>query len=479
MANPDIPKREGYLKHPEWLNSNVKTLGEKGSTLGRLVTEGMPELLLGEEGTIPWYMSLAPGADLTDKVMEGRRPGLLDMPGLGTVGKFAMLPIAKFGSKEITKGAARMGKTARNIEKANQDNSFIRRFHRTPAVNEASIDQHGIQIMNNNRGMNTRDIDEYIPVNFLGTSPVNIPVLRRLEKTPNKFVTYEVDIPKEQYYNTPRVMFEGGRGGSPKIVKAGESSLTDEGEYKIDTFGKDIPAEWLHKIPNSEIDEKLRLQNSDRDLRELLVYGPDGPDGEMGNEVYGNAVSKLGSDNPNMYKRHLADFGMLTKSGDIPPWDLDGLDDALEYEGVIPHRDSEGLRAFKDYFTIKDRLKSNQELLDDAFESYSKRYKGSRVDKYYTKNPSEILGSLLDKLPINLKEYYKPGKIPGFDAPDTEVRMPKRNATGAISRGDNMYGRMSIFHSMMNKYNSMDDADPDKKELLEGIKNWIRSGANQ
>ena len=52
MANPDIPKREGYLKHPEWLNSDIKALGKKGSTLGRLATEGMPELLFGEEGFV-------------------------------------------------------------------------------------------------------------------------------------------------------------------------------------------------------------------------------------------------------------------------------------------------------------------------------------------------------------------------------------------------------------------------------------------
>ena len=98
MANLDIPKRKGYLKRPERLDSDIRSLGEKWSTLGRIATEGIPELLLGEEGTIPWYMSLAPGADLTDKVMEGLRPGLLDIPGPGTVGKYAMLPIAKFGS---------------------------------------------------------------------------------------------------------------------------------------------------------------------------------------------------------------------------------------------------------------------------------------------------------------------------------------------------------------------------------------------
>lgn len=476
MGNPDMPKREGYLKHPEWLNSDIKALGEKGSTLGRLVTEGMPELLLGEEGTIPWYMSLAPGADLTDKVMEGRRPGLLDMPGLGTLGKFAMLPIAKFGAKEIRSGAARMGKSSRNIEKANQDDIFIRRFHRTPAENEASIDQQGLRIMNSNRGANTRDIDKYIPVNFLGTSSVNIPVLRRLENTPNKFVTYEVNIPKEEYYNTPRVMFEGGRGGSPKIVKAGESSLTDEGEYKIDTFGKDIPPEWLRKIPNSEIDEKLRLQDSDRDLRELIVYGPDE---ETGNEVYGNAISKLGSDNNKMYKRHLADFGMLTKSGDMPPWDLEGLDDALKYEGVTPHRDSEGLRAFKDYITIGDRVKSNKKLLDDAFESYNNRYKDYTGDKRVNANPSAILGSLLKDLPVNLREYYKPGAIPGFDTPDATVRMPKRNAIGSISRGQDVIGRRSLLHMMMDNYRRMDDANPDKELLRARIKDWIRNGTKQ
>lgn len=110
LGELNIPTREGNLRNPERLNQNLKDIGQKAEPLKRLATEGFGQVLLGDEGTIPWYMSFAPGADLTDKLMEGRQPGLLDVPGPGTLAKIAMLPFMKFGAKEILEGTARMGK---------------------------------------------------------------------------------------------------------------------------------------------------------------------------------------------------------------------------------------------------------------------------------------------------------------------------------------------------------------------------------
>jgi hypothetical protein len=295
MANPDMPKREGYLKHPEWLNSDIKALGEKGSTLGRLVTEGMPELLFGEEGTIPWYMSLAPGADLTDKVMEGRRPGLLDMPGPGTLGKFAMLPIAKFGAKEIRSGAARMGKNARNLDKAK--NPVIERWHRTRSKNDAGIKDKGLLIGadNPNYGKNTGDEDALpIPATWLGTNPSEIPVLQYyFMNRPGEVSTYRVRIPKEEYYSTPRMKWDAGYRGDAsdaRIVAKGESSLTGEvgrrtgRESLIDLYGRSIPAEYLEKISNKEI---RKYADKNRNLENYID--------ELGEDPSDYTMSKLGT----------------------------------------------------------------------------------------------------------------------------------------------------------------------------------------
>lgn len=281
MANPDIPKREGYLKHPEWLNSDIKALGKKGSTLGRLVTEGMPELLFGEEGTIPWYMSLAPGADLTDKVMEGRRPGLLDMPGLGTLGKFAMLPIAKFGSKEITKGAARMGKNASNLGKTRDAREYVTRYHRTETKNVPSIEQSGLKLKseNPNYGVNTGDSDAYDPVVWLGVNPKKIPVLRNEYLTnPENVSQFEVKIPRDEYYSLPRMKFDYRRGqGRPRFVEKGKPSLTDEGDYKIDMIASEIPPRYLKRmdIPDLDVDEDVRKHYAKARLATLLANSDD------------------------------------------------------------------------------------------------------------------------------------------------------------------------------------------------------------
>lgn len=103
LAELNIPTREGNLRNPERLNQNLKDIGRKAEPWKHLATEGVSQVLLGDEGTIPWYMSFAPGADLIDKLMEGRQPGLLDVPGPGTLGKAAILAV----NKDVVKALAR------------------------------------------------------------------------------------------------------------------------------------------------------------------------------------------------------------------------------------------------------------------------------------------------------------------------------------------------------------------------------------
>ena len=448
----------------ESLDRPVKAVAE--STPYRLA-----DLILnGEDADIPMPVSMIPTMSLQYKLKQGKLPGLADILDIPSPLK-AMGPIA-FGLKEFRNGA-RMGKTLRNIEKAKEARDYVTRFHRTPTANEADIDREGLRIINKNRGRNTGDIDDYIPVNFLGLSPTNIPVLRRLEPNPDRITTYKVNIPKSEYWNTPRVKFEGGRGGKAKIVPNNTSSISNEGDYLIDTFGKDIPPEWLNKIPPDEFRKKMDMVNKDKDIRAFTVYGPE----DEGNEIIGNAVSRLDRSNPSLYKRHLGDVGMLKYNGDLPPWDFEGLDDALEFSDVKPHYDSEGLRSFKDYFTTVERLKSNQKLLDNAIydaQKFITRFSesGNSIGPYF------ILKNQLKSLPDNLKTYYAPGSIPGFSQPKTTVPMPKSNAFGSISAGDDAGARRAAFHYKLKDYLNLPKDSPERPEHLRVLKNWMDAVVN-
>lgn len=427
-------------------------------------------IMNGEDADISMAESLIPTLSLQKKLKQGKVPGLADILDIPNP-LSAMAPIG-YAMKELRAGA-RLGKTLRNIEKAKEARDYVTRFHRTPAVNEADIDREGLRIINKNRGRNTGDIDDYIPVNFLGLSPTNIPVIRRLESNPDAITTYKVNIPKSEYWNTPRVKFEGGRGGKAKIVPSGKPSISNEGDYLIDTFGKDIPPEWLQKISSEEFRKKMDRVNRDRDIRAFTVYGPE----DEGNEIIGNAVSRLDRSNPSLYKRHLGDVGMLKYNGDLPSWDLEGLDDALEFDDVKPHYDSEGLRSFKDYFTTAERLKSNQKLLDNAIydaQKFITRFSepGNSIGPYF------ILKKQLKSLPDNLKTYYAPGSIPGFSQPKTTVPMPKSNAFGSISAGNDDGARRTAFHYKLKDYLNLPKDSPERPERLRVLKNWMDAVVN-
>ena len=263
-----IPKRSPKTSATD-LNEFAKTAGSTAASAAYPIMLG----LTGEDTGDEWYEDLAygavPGGALVQRVKTGTKPGLLDLlPGeLGAGARLAMLPIAKFGADEILKGTARMGKSARNVDKAK--NPYIERWHRTRSKNDFSIGKKGLLAggANPNYGKNTGDHDGLpIPAVWLGTSPSEIPVLQYYAThLPDQVSTYRVRIPKEEYYSTPRMKWDKGYRGSTgdvRIVGKGENSLTGEvgrrtgNESLIDLYGANIPPEHLEKIPNDEI-EKL------------------------------------------------------------------------------------------------------------------------------------------------------------------------------------------------------------------------------
>ena len=403
LADLNMPTREGNLRNPERLNQRLRDIGDDVKPLGRLATEGLGQVLLGDDGTIPWYMSLAPGADLTDKLMEGRQPGLLDVPGPGTLAKIAMLPVMKFGAKEVLEGTARMGKSARNLERTRDARNYVTRFHRTETKNVPSIQQSGLKLRsdNPNYGTNTRDSDHIEPVVWLGVSSKKIPVLRNeYLNNPDNVSQFEVKIPKDEYYSLPRMMFDNGRGyGKPHLVEKGKSSLTDEGNYKIDMIASEIPPEYLRltDIPKWDVGEDVRKHYDKARLATLLVNSDD------------DAVSRLP-------RRLRNEAEKLVES----TYDLEealGVDNMIN-DMYTPKHLSELLQVVGENPSDKT-LKSAAKYLMEGTE--------------YAENPAD---ELLDRVKLNGGLIPYPGNGKRFEIVDASKFEPHR---GLVSRGED-YG---------------------------------------
>ena len=306
MAGLNIPKRE-QLKHgPTMLSdlnkARLKAQAKLSDYAERVAVKGA-DVAFGDDTGDSLLEDLAygavPGGSLFQRAKTGTRPGLLDfadfIPGSGALK--AMLPIAAKPTLDAMKAGKRMGKTSRNLDKAK--NPYIERWHRTKASNDQSIRDKGLLIGkdNPNYGRNTGDADDLqIPVNWLANNPTNIPVLQYPFMTdPTSTVTYRVKIPKDIYYDTPRLKFRSGRRGSGThdtyIVGKKESSLTGErgrqtGEdAMIDLFGASIPPEWLEKISNDEIQKQVAHHKQMLDFEE-----------NHGDEIVGRTKSQVGND---------------------------------------------------------------------------------------------------------------------------------------------------------------------------------------
>lgn len=305
MAGLNIPKREQLENGPKFSDLNkarLKAQDKLSDYAERAAVKGA-DVAFGEDTGDSLLTDLAygavPGGSLFQRAKTGTRPGLLDfadfIPGSGALK--AMLPIAVKPTLDAMKAGKRMGKTGRNLAKAK--NPYIERWHRTRASNDQSIRDKGLLIGkdNPNYGRNTGDANDLqIPVNWLANNPTNIPVLQYAFGTdPASTVTYRVKIPKDIYYDTPRLKFRSGRRGSGThdtyVVGKKESSLTGErgrqtGEdAMIDLFGASIPPEWLEKIPNDEIQKQVAHH------KQMLDF-----EAEHGDEIVGRTKSQVGND---------------------------------------------------------------------------------------------------------------------------------------------------------------------------------------
>lgn len=129
---------------------------------------------------------------------------------------------------------------------------FETRYHRTHSKNAPSIDKQGLLTFNPNIGKNTylSNAADYHNI-WLADNATNIPVLRGLlEDSPQDVTTYKVRMPKQWYLESPRFYMPGGRGaGKLKPQPKDKPQLTNEGSYKIDLVGNDIPPRYLQKLP--------------------------------------------------------------------------------------------------------------------------------------------------------------------------------------------------------------------------------------
>lgn len=253
----------------------------------KAVTESTPyrlaDLILnGEDVDLPMAESLIPTVPLQAKLKQGKLPGLADIMDIPNP-LSAMAPIG-YGLKEL-KAGARLGKSLRNIGKAREARDYVHRVHRTLDTNEKGISGKGLLAgkANPNYGKNTGDTEDYPGIVWLGTDPMNIPVLQwYFLNRPDRLRTYNVRIPREVYNQTPRVTFEGGRGsGRPRVVGKGENSLFGETARRtgkgtvIDTFGNNIPPDYLTLIDKRHFKGMLNKHKRREHLKDLYekFYG--------------------------------------------------------------------------------------------------------------------------------------------------------------------------------------------------------------
>lgn len=143
---------------------------------------------------------------------------------------------------------------------------WVTRYHRTKTENTPSIDQHGLLTHNPNTGDNTwlPGKADYHKI-WLADNPREIPVLRdMMRNTPHDVTTYKVRMPKSWYLESPRFYMPKGRGNAiMKRTPADEIRLTDEGRYKIDLLGRDIPPGYLQKLPTYKMSGQLADDRSE------------------------------------------------------------------------------------------------------------------------------------------------------------------------------------------------------------------------
>jgi hypothetical protein len=245
-----IPKRSPKTGVTD-LNEFAKTAGSTAASAAYPIMLG----LAGEDTGDEWYEDLAygavPGGALVQRVKTGTIPGLLDLlPGdVGAGARLAMLPIAKFGAKEITKGAARMGKTARNVDKAK--NPTVKFFHKTDISNVPAIMEQGLRGSTENSGKHTFH-EDLPPMVWVGDRPNTQVLETKTAKYPRSLGTIQIEMPKSELENRKFYIDNrwenNGRGDFIPATLADIAKENGGRHQKTTIFADDISPEYLTDI---------------------------------------------------------------------------------------------------------------------------------------------------------------------------------------------------------------------------------------
>ena len=272
---------------------------------------------------------------------------------------------------------------------------------------------------------------------WLGNNPTEIPVLRNLlEQRPGDVAEFKVKIPSDVYYNTPRYKFPNGRGaGKPELVPSGKSSLSDEGDYKIDMFGGTIPPEMLERIPTVDLQYMLARDNKANELAWTLMNF-------MPNSAEGLVRSRLRHENPALGER---------------------VDRAVEEVQAGSGRliDRDALERVNTNLPMSMRFSSNSNEYEKTLKKASSKISNAmKADKYgqqvFFYTPHQRLKDALNKLPLDeqgrvvTKKYYPPEtKLSDLVKEDPDdVPMPERlggftktmPGPGQIAKGSVSFG---------------------------------------
>lgn len=472
-----IPKRSPKTSATD-LNEFAKTAGSTAASAAYPIMLG----LTGEDTGDEWYEDLAygavPGGALVQRAKTGTIPGLLDMlPGdVGAGVRLAMLPIAKFGAEEIAKGAARMGKSARNTEKAlvkeSGDNPYVF-YHRTSKEHVDDIKREGLNRNSRNKGENTWDSDELPDVNWLSPSPSNIPVLRwPLHNKPETVAQFKVTLPRDFYDNAIKYRFPDGRGyGTAEMVKKGDLGISQEANYPIIMLGDDVPPQFLEEMPLDEVRELVKAEDKTEDLINIL----NGNYQSVNQEVFDRMVRE----HPDLFSRmnRMADNDW----GDIEFKKMDrSLGDELN-SMTIP---------------VSERYENNAEYINEQLENANHginwilNHPKAEVESGRT--PYDIMHETLTGIrnwvggdeggDIVKKKYYRPeskitdvyeGEATSPRKPDIleTVPGPEKIQPGAVSRGLTEDASPQLVNTVRQLYNRFGGGGKtDTKSLREAIK---------
>lgn len=131
---PIPTKRINTIDNPEadfYTRGQIKAdiRAGKAKDFVKKIPSKLADIAFGEEGRLPLLASMIPGADLVDKLSSGKRPGVLDLPGLSDLKMLKMAGLTGLSLTELRKLFARYGEKMANKDAGE---AYAKRMERLP-----------------------------------------------------------------------------------------------------------------------------------------------------------------------------------------------------------------------------------------------------------------------------------------------------------------------------------------------------------